>query len=201
MRASLLALIFSLSAHANQVVITNSNPGVGPMVVLGDSLASGWGTSEESVRPAGCLDASFEGEMHGMAIPGNTSKGVLNKLDEAIAKNPKLVFVSSGGNDAIRNRSGGAYPPERTYQEMAEIFDRLLATGAVVAYLGLNPPFEAAARLPVVSEIARAKGVLVIDGMNGMWGTDYMADLIHPNTKGYTEMCRRIVEAVRGHYP
>lgn len=84
---------------------------------------------------------------------------------------------------------------------MTKLFDRLLATGALVVYLGLNPPYAGAERLPAITEIAKSKGVLVVDGMAGFWNTQLMGDEFHPTTEGYRQMCQRIVEAVRGHYP
>lgn len=194
-------LVFGFAAYAEEVAIANSHPGVGPMVVVGDSLARGYGAGDPNIAPPGCLRNNFPGQAHAQGVDGRTSAGVLANLPAAIEKAPKLVFVSSGGNDAINNYYMGNYPEEKSLEEMNKIFDQLLATGALVAYLGLNPPYPQSERLPKISELARSKGVLVIDGMAGFWNTDMMGDEFHPNTKGYTEMCRRIVEAVRGHYP
>jgi lysophospholipase L1-like esterase len=203
MRSLLLTFVFALSfsSFAEETKITNANPGVGPIAVVGDSLARGAGATDAELAPAGCFRNNFPGEVHALGVDGRTSEGVLANLNQATDKKPKLVFVSSGGNDAINDYYFGNYPEQKTMEQMNEIFDRLLATGAVVAYLGLNPPYPQAVRLPKISDLAKTKGVIVVDGMNGMWGTDQMADEFHPNDKGYTEMCRRIVEAVRGHYP
>jgi hypothetical protein len=73
---------------------------------------------------------------------------------------------------------------------------------AVVVYLGLNPPFTGGERMPQISQLARSKGVIVVDGMNGFWGnTNLMSDKIHPNNLGYSILCDRVLTALKGYYP
>lgn len=201
MRALLLVFAFAFAAHADQITITNNNPGIGPISVIGDSLAAGYGADDDAVRPAGCFKANFEGETSDFSVPGRTSTDVLSDLDKSLQKAPHLIFVSAGGNDAIQNYWTNNFPAEKSYEQMTKLFDRLLATGALVVYLGLNPPYAGAERLPAITEIAKSKGVLVVDGMAGFWNTQLMGDEFHPTTEGYRQMCQRIVEAVRGHYP
>ena len=60
----------------------------------------------------------------------------------------------------------------------------------------------AAERLLSLAALARLQGVLVIDGMAGLW-TDplMMADDFHPNDAGYKVMCDRILQELGEHYP
>ena len=194
-------LLCSLSIYAGQEKIINDHPGTGPIAIIGDSLARGRGAENLENTPANCFRKNFPGNVNELAVDGRTSLQLLEDLDAPVNLKPKLIFVSSGGNDAINDVYFKDYPEQKTLTEIPQIFDKLLATGALVVYLGLNPPFPEAARLPKVSDIARTKGVLVVDGMNGLWQSDKMWDDFHPNDLGYQEMCKKIFEAVKGHYP
>ena len=132
-----------------------------------------------------------------------TSAQILFGITPVTARKPNLVFVSSGGNDTLKdNDKPGSYPVQKTLSEMNEMFDKLIASGALVVYLGLNPGVVGAERLPEISKMAKAKGVIVVDGMNGLWeNSSLMADRIHPNDAGYSIMCDRILNALVGYYP
>lgn len=183
--------------------IQNNKPGQGSIVVLGDSLAAGSGGTDPKHIPAGCLAQEFGRTVSDMAVPGLTSEEILAKADLATADSPSLVFVSSGGNDAIREHyKPGSYSAQKSLSEMSSLFERLISSGALVIYLGLNPPYPGTQRMTEISDLARQKGVIVVDGMAGFWGNnDLMADQFHPNDKGYAIMCSRIVAALNGHYP
>ncbi len=187
-----------------QTNVANSKPGLGAMVVLGDSLAAGEGrTSANAKVPEKCLADKFGQGVTNLAVPGLTSQEILTKVPQAILVQPTLIFVSSGGNDAILNHyQPGSYEASKTLREMEEMFDALLDSGALVVYLSLNPPLPSTERLPQITELAIKKGVLVVDGMNGLWtDSSLMADQFHPNDRGYALMCEKILSAVNGHYP
>lgn len=183
--------------------IENAHPGVGPIAVIGDSLAYGTGATDNAVKPADCLAQLQNTGVSSFAVPGTTSVHVAASAPSALAIQPKLVFVSSGGNDTmIEYNRPGQYPEAKTLKEMNDLFDLLVAENNIVAYLGLNPPVPYATRLPQISQLAESKGVIVVDGMNGLW-TDpsMMSDQIHPNNAGYAIMCNRILSAITPYYP
>jgi lysophospholipase L1-like esterase len=186
-----------------KATIKNAHPGVGEIYVIGDSLAVGYHASSPSLTPSGCLADFFHQKVQSLAQPGLTSDLILRQAQDVQTAGAKLVFVSTGGNDALIDSQAHNYPASRTLEETAEIFDDLLATGAVVVYLGLDPHRPGAERLPQVSVLAASKGVLVVDGMNGFWDDpEYMSqDQIHPNDHGYAVMCSRLLDAVKGSYP
>lgn len=168
------------------------------IVVMGDSLASGFGSTDKKFTPAECLHRAFNRDTVDLSKPGSKTDQILEKIDEVVSRKPSLVFVSSGGNDAMADIVfPGSYSSEQTLHEMAQMFDRLLSTGAKVVYLGLRPPYPGSERLPEISALAQTKGVMVVDGMDGFWGhTELMHDLIHPNDKGYEIMCQRILDTI-----
>jgi lysophospholipase L1-like esterase len=187
----------------NSGEIQNANPGAGFISVMGDSLAYGTGATDDNVKPAGCLAQLPNTGIKVTAVPGYTSTRIYDTLTQTFAPNPKLIFVSSGGNDTmIDENHPGEYPESKTLMEMTALFDRLIEQNNVVAYLALNPPVPYSTRLPKISELAKSKGVIVIDGMNELW-TDptMMADQIHPNNAGYAIMCNRILSAITPYYP
>ncbi len=194
-----------LSDKPTALAIKNTHPGVGTITVMGDSLAAGSGATDLAIKPAGCLSQLQNDTVTSHAVPGYTSQQILNTLPAVQADAPKLVFISSGGNDTmIDNKYPGQYPQAKTLQEMNTLFDQLFQSNnqIVVAYLSLNPPVPYATRLPEITQLAQSKGVIIIDGMYGLW-TDpsKMADQIHPNNIGYAIMCSRILNAIKPHYP
>lgn len=183
--------------------IRNAKPGAGLLAVMGDSLAAGYGTNNPEQKPANCIGRGINTVSKDYSVSGSTSSEVLIKADQVQMSQPKVIFVSSGGNDAIYNKGQpGIYPVDKTMSEMSSLFERLLNTGAVVVYLEIHPPFAGGERLPQIANLARSKGVIVVDGMNGFWNNpNLMSDQIHPNDLGYAIMCDRIVTALKGYYP
>ncbi|MBC7753367.1 MAG: SGNH/GDSL hydrolase family protein [Moraxellaceae bacterium] len=184
--------------------IVNEHPGVGHIAVVGDSLAAGFKATDSKVKPAGCLSQNFDHDkIINIAIPGLTSEQILKAARKILKYNSKLVFISSGGNDTLQDdKKPGSYPKQKTLDEMNLMFDAFLKTGAVVAYLGLNPPAPYPIRLPEITQMALNKGVIVVDGMNGLWeNPQLMSDHVHPNNAGYAIMCSRIVSSIQSYYP
>ncbi len=185
--------------------IRHSKPGLGNIVILGDSLARGAGATDPLNTPSSCLKQAFGVTPINVARDGLDSSGIINDPDVRVAlrQNPKLIFISLGGNDAIRDHfNKGSFPASETYKNMEEIFTGLLRNNALVVYLALNPPYPGSERLPRITAIARGKGVLTIDALNGLWGDGgKMADEFHPNDDGYRIVCDRILAALKNHFP
>lgn len=184
--------------------VKNSRPQKGPIVVMGDSLANGTGSDMGAgVSPAECLGNAFGGDVQILAIDGNTSAGAYNDVWQVAQMKPSMIFISSGGNDAFAEYAQpGSYPEAKTLREMKHVFNGLVKSGALVVYLGLRPPFPASDRLFKLWDLATQSGVVVVDGMDGLWENKAMMDdQFHPNTEGYKQMCDRILSAVQGHYP
>jgi len=198
-----LTLCSQSGAACRPLFVKNSKPGIGKAVVMGDSLAAGYGATSADKTPVGCLSKAFNQATIDHSKAGRTSIEVLMGSQRSFDEQPKLIFISSGGNDTISEISQpGSYPEKQTLDEMAQLFDRALASGALVVYLGLKPPFAGTDRLPAISAMAQLKGVLVVDGMNGFWGDpNLMSDDIHPNDKGYEILCQRTLEALKNYYP
>lgn len=184
--------------------VKNAHPQQGPIVVIGDSLATGYGSDNGSMfTPAACLGNAFGSQVQMLAEDGNTTSGVYNIVYQVKQMKPSLVFVSTGGNDAIiEAQKAGQYPEAKSLREMKHVMEGLVSSGALVVYLGLRPPQAGGDRLYKMWDMATSKGVVVVDGMDGMWSNDkMMSDEFHPNEKGYEAMCGKILESIKGYYP
>jgi lysophospholipase L1-like esterase len=185
--------------------IVNAKPGEGNIFVVGDSLAFGTGANEFLNSPAGCLAAEFSpSTVANMATPGLTSKQVLNQVQFFISPPPKLVFISSGGNDALADYySPGSYPSSNSIIELRSMIEQFQKVGALVSYLKIDPPYdsEASKRLLLMAQEAEKMGVIVIDGMAGLWNTNKMSDEFHPNDEGYKIMCEKMSDAISPYFP
>src|SRR5215212_6349397 len=84
-------------------------PGTAEIVMLGDSLTE-WGNWHELVPGFRVINRG---------IAGDTSSGVLDRLQEVIDRRPKVVFVMIGTNDI------GLVPPETLLRNLREIVTRL----------------------------------------------------------------------------
>ncbi len=177
----------------------------GTIHVMGDSLAYGTGASNLAMSPTNCLKKGFpQSEVLNEAVPGTKSDKFLKGLSAwTPAANSQMVFVSMGGNDVIGNLlSPGSFPEQNSLINMNLIFDSLQKPGIVVVYLGLAPPRPDSDRLPLISLMAENRGVIVVDGMDGLWNKlQYMSDPVHPNAKGYALMCDKILQALQEYVP
>jgi lysophospholipase L1-like esterase len=96
--------------HDARAALFRELSGMPEIVMLGDSLTE-WGNWHELVP---------EFRVINRGIAGDTSFGVLDRLQEVIDRRPKVVFVMVGTNDL-----GLQVPPERVLSNLREIVARL----------------------------------------------------------------------------
>jgi acyl-CoA thioesterase-1 len=125
---------------------------------------------------------------------GDTAGDALERVDGVVALQPKVVVVALGGNDMLQR-----LPIPQTVAAMTRIFDRLLDTGAMVAFVAIDPPLASTARMDAIRGLCRERGVLWIGGaMTDLWQDhSRMADQIHPNAAGYRLMAERVAGALQ----
>ena len=177
-----------------------AEPGI---VVLGDSLAAGFGLPREDAFPAR-LEAALKAQGHGWrvvdaGVSGDTSAGGLARLDWVLADAPGIVIVELGANDGLRG-----LPVDQMEANLDAILARVRASGAAVLLAGMEAPrnfgADYAAAFRAVYERLAAKhevafypffleGVAMEPALN-------QADGIHPNAAGVAEIVRRILPHV-----
>lgn len=140
--------------------------------------------------------------MKSFAVGGSKARDVIDdQLDQAVAFDPDIAFVSVGANDTIRGVS-----PGRFAAELDEIIGRLVETGAVIVQSGvgvlgtiprLYPPLSTtmtmrSARFDKIHrEVAARHGTHVIDQRSDapdLWYRDrslWAADHFHVSPAGH----------------
>lgn len=184
------------------VSVKNRKLKAGPIVMYGDSLAYGYGSEEKGSTGVSSLDSCMNKatgrQVINKGMVGATSNEGLSEVQQALSADPAIVVVSLGGNDVFWNLRNSDFPEEKTFSNLHKIFQLLTDSGALVVFLGLQPPMSGTERLPKISEIARQDGVLFVpESMKGFWRNgELMSDSIHPNDKGYGILCQRLLAAM-----
>jgi acyl-CoA thioesterase-1 len=173
------------------------------LLVLGDSLAAGYGLAPEDAFPARLerrlrRDGLDVRVLNG-GVSGDTSAGGRARLDWALADRPQAAIVELGANDALRGLD-----PAMTRANLDAVIARLKREGVRVLLAGmLAPPnfgrdYERAFNA-VYPALARRHGVALypffLDGV----ATDpalNQPDGIHPNARGVAEIVDRIAPYV-----
>lgn len=109
------------------------------IAILGDSIASGYGLSEEEALPATLEQRlradGYDCRVIDAGVAGDTTAGGLARLDWMLADEPSHVIVELGGNDGLR-----ALPPEQMEANLDAIIARLEDEGIPVLLTGMLAP-------------------------------------------------------------
>ncbi len=109
------------------------------IVVLGDSLAAGFGVKPEQSFPSR-LEAALKAQGRNVAIvnqgvSGDTTAGGLDRIDWLLSDKPDIVLVELGANDALRGLD-----PALAERNLAAIVEKLRAAGVTVWLAGMMAP-------------------------------------------------------------
>ena len=162
------------------------------IVVVGDSLSSGYGLTAEQSWVALLADRlkaqGYGAEVVNASIAGDTSAGGLSRLPQLLERHdPKLVVIELGGNDGLRG-----LPIDSLRDNLASMIGMCRAHGARVLLIGIRIPpnygqayTEALAN--VYPELAKRFDVPLIDFLLAgvaLHPELMQADRIHPNAQG-----------------
>jgi acyl-CoA thioesterase I len=105
------------------------------IVALGDSGIRGMGVPESQAYPAQ-LEAALRARGHQVTVTnqgvnGDTTRGVLARLDSAVPPGMNIVILQIGGNDLVRDRVS----PDVVAANKRTIVERLRAKGTEVYVL------------------------------------------------------------------
>ncbi len=183
------------------------------VAVLGDSSVTAPGVSgpEEIWVSLVCqqLAKGYQVILRSFAVGGSKASDLIdNQLEEAIAFEPDLVFVSVGANDALK-----FVAKDRFRENLDYLIGKLADTGALVVQSGVgdlgtiprfHPPLRnlmtrrGAAFDAIHREIAAKHGTVVIDRRDedaGPWYTDrdlWAEDLFHVSAKGHARWAEMV---------
>jgi len=206
MRIFLIHLVLLLAALTCGVQITlanNTAETAQRLLVLGDSLAAGYGLANEESFPAQLESALLQRGYHvrviNAGVSGDTTAGGLSRLSWALADEPHLVIVELGGNDALRG-----LPPEETAANLDAILRQLKAAGVSVILAGMQAPHNMGTTyttafdriFPLLAQKHQVAfypfflaGVALDPSLN-------QSDGIHPNTAGVAVIVDRMLPLV-----
>jgi acyl-CoA thioesterase-1 len=173
------------------------------LVVLGDSIAAGYGLAQEDAFPA--LIAA-ELEVRGRpvrvvnaGVSGDTTAGGLARLDWLLRQRPDVLLVELGGNDGLRG-----LPLAATEENLRRIVAAARGAGAEVILAGmrlppnLGPEYTAAfaaiyPRLAADYEVALIP--FLLEGVGGVPLLN-LPDGIHPTPEGHRRIARLVTPYV-----
>jgi acyl-CoA thioesterase-1 len=178
---TLAALFVAGSGSAGQTI-----------VVVGDSLSSGYGLTAEQSWVA-MLRERLDAEAYGYdvvnaSIAGDTSAGGLARLPRLLKEHsPAVVVIEIGGNDGLRGQ-----PVESLRANLAKMVELSQEHGARVLLTGIKippnyGPTYTQALAAVYPEVAKQYGVVLVDFL--LDGVALHPELmqhdgIHPNAAG-----------------
>ena len=139
------------------------------IVALGASVVQGYGVASGEAFPSQ-LEAMLraKGKNYSVAnqgIYGDTTSGVLSRLDNAVPQGTRIVILLIGGNDVRRGAT-----TEQAKAGVSEIIARLRARN--IRVINATPYYQA----------ARAKGMVLPDGIHlTAAGQRYLASQLSPS--------------------
>ncbi len=171
------------------------------VVVLGDSLAAGYGVDAEEAYPA-LLQQKVEAAqlpfvVVNAGVSGDTTAGGLRRMDWILKQPVDVLVVELGGNDGLRG-----IPVAQTRTNLQAIIDRAKAkdshVGIVIA--GMKMPANMGANYTeefekVFSEIAKKNGAALIPFLLEGVAADAelnQADRIHPTAAGHKILAENV---------
>ena len=173
------------------------------IAAFGDSLTAGFGV-EAGLSYGDFLQKELDAQGHrfrvvNLGISGDTTTGGLNRVEAAIALQPRLVILELGGNDGLRG-----LPLDETRRNLNTMIERFQKAGAKVVLAGMTLPpnygpdyvrrFES-----IYVELARQHKLTRIPFfLDGVWNAPGMmqADGIHPTAAGNAEVARRVARVI-----
>lgn len=164
----------------------------GTIIAAGDSLTAGLGVMENEAWPAivakKLQDNGHHWQVINGGISGETSSGILSRIQWLLARKPDIVILETGANDGFRG-----IPPSVVRKNISSAVEMLqegnvtvvLAGMQIVQNLGAEYTREFAALYP---SIAREQGCILIPFfLRQVAGEPALnqADTIHPNEEGH----------------
>jgi lysophospholipase L1-like esterase len=164
----------------------------GPWIAFGDSLTAGYGAEAGNDFPT-VLGKTLAVQIENAGRNGETSKDGLNRVDTIAKRNPRVLLLCFGGNDALQQ-----VPREETFANLGSIIDRLHEQGTFIVLLGIRSATLRDKNASWFKQLAHDKKVLylpnILDGV--LAHPDLMSDEVHPNDKGYALIADRIAQVL-----
>ncbi len=197
------AAFLAVCALATAALAATPDGNATRILVLGDSIAAGYGLPPDRSFPAR-LEEKLNSEGHDVkvingGVSGDTTAGGKARLDWALSDKPDVAIVELGGNDGLRG-----IPPAETKSNLDAILARLKSAKVRVLLTGmLAPPnmgkgYEGAFNA-LFPALARRYNVafypFLLDGVAAQPALN-QPDGIHPNDQGIAVLVDRLAPYV-----
>lgn len=186
LQASLLATGLFMVGCSDTPKMHAKIPRASTVIALGDSLTFGYGASKNQAYPAKLAEKTGW-KVVNAGINGDTSEGVLNRVNSIIKQKPALVLLGIGGNDVLRKVS-----PSITTDNISQTISKLKAQNIPVVliaepHISASALFGKASDNPIYQKIAESQNVpLFADVWSEILSDDKLkSDQIHANADGY----------------
>lgn len=180
----------------------------GTIIAVGDSLTAGYGVTEDQAYPAllekKLRENGYDWQVINAGISGETSSGVLSRINWIIAQHPDIVILETGANDGLRGipvpliRDNIDKSVQRLQEENIEV---VLAGMQMVRNLG---PAYAGDFAALYAAVAKEREVILVPFfLEGVAGKPSLnqPDSIHPTPEGYEIVAETVypyvVEAIK----
>ena len=176
--------------RTNQWEIKNSRPEGTNIICFGNSITEGLGASEGGNYPS-LLGKKLDQPVINAGVGGDTTEDAIRRLQrDVLNRDPKIVIVEFGGNDALKK----TVSMEKTFENLELIITRIQEKGALVLVLGIQPSLIGTSYKKRFAKIAKKHGALVIPNIYDeiLGKPDMMSDHIHPSYKGYDLIAEQV---------
>jgi acyl-CoA thioesterase-1 len=176
------------------------------VIVLGDSIAAGFGVDAEEAFPAILqqkIDAAhLRYHVVNAGVSGDTTAGGLRRISWVLKKPVDLLLIELGGNDGLRGIN-----PEETAKNLQSIIDKTKAqypdVKIVVAGMqmpaNMGPEYTKRYR-EVFADVAKKNNAMLIpfllEGVGARADLN-QADRIHPNPGGHKIVAENVWKVIR----
>ena len=186
---------FYFKNGVNDWEIINTKPTGQTIVAFGDSLTAGYGVGKNDNYPSQ-LSLLINQPIINMGISGETTAQALARIDNVIAKDPKVVLITLGGNDLKKK-----LPASEAFSNLKQIVNILHQNGALVVIGGINIPYYSNDYADDYVIFAKENGCLLVPNIiGGLFGhSDLMVDTVHPNAKGYKIVAESFYETIKNY--
>jgi acyl-CoA thioesterase I len=164
------------------------------ILVLGDSIAAGYGLDPEEAFPAlieeRILQAGLDYTVVNAGVSGDTTAGGLRRIGWLLRQPVDILLLELGGNDGLRGIS-----PEETEKNLKGIIDKVREKypSARIVLAGMQMPENMGAEYTtkfreIFGRVAREKKTALVpfllEGVGGKASLN-QADRIHPTAEGH----------------
>lgn len=170
------------------------------IVVLGDSLSSGYGLGADpswvAILEEHLDEKAYEYDVVNASIAGDTSTGGLNRLPRLLElHDPAIVIIEIGGNDGLRGQ-----PVSLLRENLSRMIEIVLARGATPLLTGIQIPPNygqayTAQFAAVYEELAALHEIPLVRFLLEGVALDPLrmqADHVHPNGLGQLPMFENV---------